>query len=64
MNRRDAFLWLAMLAFIGGLYWLRTQHMMRVDFNTFFALLIAMSAAVVVIAWVVKPRNGGSDGNG
>lgn len=61
MNWRNITLWLVMLLFIGGLYWLRQTHMMRVDFNTFFGLLIAMSAAVVIIAWVIKPVAGGGD---
>lgn len=64
MNWRDIILWLAMLLFLGGLYWLRQIHMMRVDFNSFFALLIAMSAAVVVIVWIVKPRDVGDGGEG
>ena len=64
MNWRDLTLWLVMLLFLAGLYWLRQTHMMRVDFNTFFALLIAMCAAIVVVVWVVKPRNAGDSDEG
>lgn len=61
MNWRDLCLWAALALFLGGLYWLRTTHMIRVDFNAFFAILVAMSAAVVVLAWIVKPRDSAPD---
>ena len=61
MSARDIAMWVAFAGFIGGIWWMRQTYMMRVDFNLFLILLLALSAAVVVAAWAIGPRRGPDD---
>lgn len=56
MNWRDAVMWVSMVAMIVALYWLHTIHLIRTDFNLFLGAVLLLSAAVTVLAWIVRPE--------
>ncbi len=55
MNRSDLFVWASLVAMLGGLYWLRAEQLIRFDFNLFAFAILAMSAGVVLVVWIVRP---------
>ena len=61
MSARDIAMWVAFAGFLGGIWWMQQTYMMRVDFNLFVILLLALSAAVVAAAWAIGPRRGPDD---
>lgn len=61
MSGRDIAMWAVFAAFLAGIWWMRQSYMMRVDFNLFVILLLALSAGVVAAAWATGPRRGPDD---
>lgn len=61
MSGRDIAMWAVFAAFLGGIWWMRQSYMMRVDFNLFVILLLALAAGVVAAAWAIGPRRGPED---
>ena len=57
MRLRDVVMWLAMAGMVAGLYWLHTVHMIRTNFNLFLTAVIAMSAAITIAAWLIRPQD-------
>lgn len=57
MTKRDAVMWLVMLAMIAGLHELHNLHLIRTNFNMFLAVVLLMSAAVTAVTWVVRPKD-------
>lgn len=58
MNRANLTVWTALLAMLGGLYWLRVEQLIRFDFNVFALAILAMAAGVVSVVWIVRPGGG------
>lgn len=61
MNRANLLVWAALVAVLGGLYWLRVEQLIRFDFNLFAFAILAMAAGVVLVVWILRPGDEPAD---